>query len=295
MSFSASTQQTSAAPTASAGGGSDILLASEIDISKIEYSDLASSKTNSTFKSAYINYTGAPSGRLVVQTPWLYTWDGISQPPEEYRQPGAPPKYALNFSLRGHKENEEVMGFQTFLHALDEKILNDASSTHSIAWFKQKKKEYAQCEAIFTRQLKRQRDKETYELTDEFPPSFKCKVPCYDGTWKCQLFDATTQHEIEGDLSAHLQGKCHVRAVLRCQQIWFAGGKFGVTWQLQLAEYRSDEAQLRGYRFRRTAEDAAMLEAAPAQATAQAQKATAKPLATAQEYSEEEVEDSDVE
>ena len=264
------------------------LLAKDVDISRVEYSDVQSSKGNSTFRSAYVNYGG--DNKLVVQTPWLFTWDGISEPPEEYRQPGAPPKYSINFSLRGHKDNAEVQAFLKMLNDLDEKILHDASTTHSQAWLKKKTMSKDVCEALYTKQVKLAKDRDTGEFTDQLPPSFKAKVPYYDGVYKCMLFDQA-RNEITENFHEHLTGRCQVRAILRCTSVWFAGGKFGVSWQVQQCEYIPDASQMRSYGFRQTAEDAQRPALpAPAQAQAQAPEAKAAP-----DDDEEDIDDSDIE
>jgi hypothetical protein len=228
-------QTTPAAATSDSGP----LLCTDVDLNQINYSDIMSGKSAS-FKSAYINYKG---NKLMLQTPWLKTWDGICEPAEEYRQPGAPPKYALNFSLKGPNE-ADVVDFQKFLHTFDEKIIADTCNTHCQAWFRKPSMSKEVCEVIYHRQLKLAKDKETNAPTDKFPASFKVKVPFYDGVWKCELYN-DQQQEVVGNLSEHLTGRCEVRAILRCSAVWFAGGKMGVSWQAHQLEYQ----------FRRTAED----------------------------------------
>ena len=104
--------------------------------------------------------------------------------------------------------------------------------------------------------MKLAKDKETGELTTKYPASFKVKVPFYDGVWKCDLYNEQRE-QITDNLHEHLTGKCDVRAILKCSAVWFAGGRFGVTWQAQQLEYRSREVALTGYQFRKTPEELA--------------------------------------
>ena len=225
----------------------DPFLASDIDLSKIVFSDPVQGKT-STFKSAYIVYEGKP---LMVQTPWLRTWDGIAQPPVEFRQPGAPPKYVLNFSLNG-QDKEQVVVFQDFLSRFDTRIMEEACKEENTKkWGFNKQMNPDICEHIYSKQLKLAKDRESGEFTDKYPANFKVKVPFYDGLWKCDLYNSNANmEEVVGDLSSHLTGKCDVRAILKCSALWFAGGKFGVTWQLYKAEYKADENVVKSYGFR---------------------------------------------
>jgi hypothetical protein len=93
------------------------------------------------------------------------------------------------------------------------------------------------------------KDKTTGEFTDKYPANFKAKVPFYDGIWKCSLYN-DRREEVVGDLSASLTGECDVRAILKCNAVWFAGGKFGVSWSAEQLEYRSDEEKIKEYAFR---------------------------------------------
>ena len=108
------------------------------------------------------------------------------------------------------------------------------------------------CEHIYSKQLKLAKDRESGEFTDKYPANFKVKVPFYDGLWKCDLYNSNSNmEEVVGDLSTHLTGKCDVRAILKCSAIWFAGSKFGVTWQLYKAEYKADQVDHQSYGFRK--------------------------------------------
>jgi hypothetical protein len=239
-SFQQTTSSTSNAP----------LLCTDVDFANISFSDPAQGKANPSFKSAYVSYAGM--SKFAIQTPWLRTWDGICEPPEEYRQTGAPPKYNLNFSLKG-RNAEEVQQFQMFLHAMDEKMIQYACGEHCMKWFKKKQMSAEVCEVIYSKQLKLAKDKETHEFTTAYPANFKAKVPCYDGNWKCSVYNEQQEEQV-GDLSTILTGQCDVRAILNCSSVWFAGGKFGVTWNVQQLEYKAD-AEKKGYGFRSVAGD----------------------------------------
>jgi len=255
------------------------LLGHEVDFSKISYSEVNTGKSNASFKSSYISYDG---GKFEVQTPWLRTWDGICEPPEEFRQQGAPPKYSLNFSLKG-KNLTQVETFQQFLSQFDEKIIEDACRPeYTSKWLKKKSLTPEVCEHLYNRQLKFAKDKLTGDNSSEYPASFKVKVPYYEGVWKCLMYN-DKQEQMEGELNQHLTGKCDVRAILKCNAVWFAGGKFGVSWQIQQVEYRSDENGAKGYNFRSTDED----ELTPVPVNTETSEILSE--------DEEEVEDSDVE
>ena len=58
------------------------------------------------------------------------------------------------------------------------------------------------------------------------------KVPCWEGEWKCDVYNSTTQTKVEGDLSTVVCGRLEARAIIQCTGLWFAGSKFGASWKL---------------------------------------------------------------
>jgi hypothetical protein len=58
---------------------------------------------------------------------------------------------------------------------------------------------------------------------------------------------------IDGDLSEQVSGRINGRAIIECTSLWFAGGKFGTTWNLKMIEYENtSQAVPTNYVFRNT-------------------------------------------
>ena len=221
--------------------------ANEVDLSKITYSELKQMGSGPA-RTCYINYNG---GKLAIETPWLSSSFGIRQPPPEYRDEGAPPKYTIDFNLRGYRgEDPQVQELHTFLTQLQDKILED-SCEYSMDWHKKQKMSKDVAEALFTPIVKFSKDKNTGEPTDMYPPTIKAKAQCWEGEWKCQAMRKGTGEMVEGDLSEHVSGRINGRAIIECSSLWFAGGKFGTTWNLKMIEYESSsQAVPTNYAFR---------------------------------------------
>lgn len=219
----------------------------EIDLSKISYSELKQ-MGNGPARTCYINYNG---GKLAIETPWLGSSFGIRQPPPEYRDEGAPPKYTIDFNLRGYRgEDPKVKELHDLLTKLQDKILND-SCAYSMDWHKKQKMSTDVAEALFTPIVKFAKDKNTGEPTDMYPPTIKAKAQCWEGEWKFQAMRKETGEIVEGDLSEHVCGRINGRAIIECSSLWFAGGKFGTTWNLKMIEYESSsQAVPTNYAFR---------------------------------------------
>lgn len=218
----------------------------EIDLSKISYSELKQ-MGNGPARTCYINYKG---GKLAIETPFLTSSFGIRQPPQEFRDEGAPPKYTIDFNLRGYRgEDPKVKELHDLLTHLQDKILGD-SCTYSMEWHKKQKMSKDVAEALFTPIVKFAKDKNG-EPTDMYPPTIKVKAQCWEGEWKFQAICKETGEIVEGDLSEQVCGRINGRAIIECSSLWFAGGKFGVTWNLKMIEYESSsQAVPANYAFR---------------------------------------------
>lgn len=225
-----------------------VYYANEVDLSKITYSE-PKQMGNGPARTCYINYNGY--GKLAIETPWLTSSFGIRQPAPEYRDEGAPPKYTMDFNLKGYRgEDPKVQELHDLLVQLQDKILTD-SCTYAMDWHKKPKMSKDVAEALFTPIVKFAKDKNTGEPTDMYPPTIKVKAQCWEGEWKCQAMRKGTGEMVEGDLSEHVSGRVNGRAIIECSSLWFAGGKFGTTWNLKMIEYEStSQAVPSNYAFR---------------------------------------------
>ena len=93
-------------------------------------------------------------------------------------------------------------------------------------------------DALYTRALKYQKDKETGETLKDKSPTMKIKLGYWDGKFDCELFDTegkmiysaeTTPDDTPMD---YIPKASQAAVIVQCTGIWFAGGKFGVTWKL---------------------------------------------------------------
>jgi len=239
-----SSNNTASVPTRRSG---QPYLPSEINPSKISYTEVKP-MGNSLGKTCYVNYEGGP---LLLELPWMTSWDGIALPPAEYRDENAPPKYSIQFSLNGYKGDQpEVKTFFDCMSGIQTQLLNDAC-THSMQWLKKSKMTPEVAEAILSPLVKIPLDKDTGEVLEQYPPKFKVKVPYWDGEFNCSVFKSGERKPIKGDLSEQAGGRMEARAIVKCGGLWFVGSKFGMSWRLVQMEYRTvEQAGLASYAFR---------------------------------------------
>lgn len=93
-------------------------------------------------------------------------------------------------------------------------------------------------EVLYTRSLKYSRDPNTGEINTTKSPTMKVKLGYWDGKFDCEIYSPEgkmlySQETHPNSSPIELIPKASQTAVIvQCGGLWFAGGKFGVTWKL---------------------------------------------------------------
>jgi hypothetical protein len=203
-----------------------ICLPKTINFDRISFSKLQTLKNGT--KSVYINHK---DDSVVIQTPKMsapfplskYKVKGAGDVPDV--EPGTIEKLNLNLAL--NVENKSVESFVKFLKELEICIL-DAAMTNRMEWFKEAY-EMDTLKELFTPLIQYPRDPNTGEIIEKYSPTFKVGVQVVkDGNILCECFDASgTSVELET-----VSKGSQVNTIIKCQGIWFAGGKFGCSWKV---------------------------------------------------------------
>lgn len=196
----------------------NVLLPKEIDVSKINYSEPKSFGDHA--KIVYLKYNDSP---IYIQTPNMKCPYGLGR----FDGDNGKSKYTLDLSF-GTTESATINQLKTFLENLDNKILDD-SVNNSKDWFKKKSQSREVASALYSSSVKVAM--ENGEPTDKYPPTFKTKIPYYNDEFKVLCYDQNKE-KIDSNLPELLNKGCNVKAIVQATGIWFAGGKFGVTWQI---------------------------------------------------------------
>ena len=182
-----------------------------------------------------------------LSTPLMLTW-GMSEFRDE-KSGKVSYDLSLQFPNADYPDEDGEM-FLEKLKQFEEKVKADAI-TNSKEWFNKPKMSADVIEALWTPMLKYPKNKETQEPDYTKAPSLKVKVPYWDGDWKIELYDME-QRQIwpseSGAASSPVElipKLTRIACVLQCGGIWFAGGKFGVTWKLFQAVVKPPQS-LRG-------------------------------------------------
>jgi hypothetical protein len=172
-----------------------------------------------------------------------------------------PPKYSLDLALRGYQEAGKVKAFYDALSSLDEYMI-DLGVKNSKLWFKaDMKREVIQ--AFYTPIVKFGRDKDGNQTP--YPPNVKLQLrKNREGAFETEFYgeDARSNPKAkpldleETPLETFLVKKVEVTALMQCTGVWFAGGKYGLSWKAVQVRLDSVPAGLRGYGFVNDEEEA---------------------------------------
>ena len=197
----------------------NILFPKEVDVSKIEYSEMKSFGDHA--KIIYVKYNNNP---IYIQTPIMKCPYGLSTFDD-----GEKPKYSLDLSFGNIDNKSSVKDLKSFLENIDDKILDD-SVKNSLQWFKKKNQSKDVSQALYSSSIRF--STENGEQTDKYPPTFKMKLQKnINNKFKVECYN-TSKERIEEPLEQILTKGQSVRAISKLSGIWFAGGKFGCSWEL---------------------------------------------------------------
>lgn len=180
---------------------------------------------------------------LTLSTPLMTTW-GLSDYEGNQKY-----EFSLQFPVEEYSD-EEVDSFLTNMKEFEDKVKADAIN-NSMAWFGKKTMSKEVVDALWSPMLKYSKFPKGHANQGEFdfdkPPRLQVKVPCYDGIWKAELYDdvqtrlfPNVNEPTVTPLDFITKGS-KVATLIQCGGIWFANGKFGVTWKLVQAVIKPRE------------------------------------------------------
>jgi len=181
---------------------------------------------------------------LRIATPLMLTWGAT-----EFEGNGK-----FDMSLQFPNDEYKTQDSEAFLRnmiAFEQKIKDDAL-TYSKDWFGKAHKSPDVVDALWTPMLKYSKNRDTGESDKTKAPTLRVKIPMWEGVWKCEVYD-----EDENKLFPNPENPCvtpidflqkgtNVACVLQCGGLWFANGKFGMTWKLIQAVGAKQKASLSG-------------------------------------------------
>jgi len=228
--------------------------ASNVVLSKIS---LSTPKTlDNGGKMIFLNYDGGMSP-LFLQTPEVE----IPFDPSYYSDSDTSGKYQIKFSLKNMEDNPDIKAFHDKIQLLDE-LLKQKAIDNSVPWFKKKTMTIDTIDSLYSPMIKVSIDAETGEPNGKYPPSFGFKVVKKDNKVLCTLydkqknvFDVNKETDSPVDILNVLRKGSKIKAVLKCNGVWLANGKFGCTWRAEQVRATIPEGGLKDFAIQTDSED----------------------------------------
>ena len=165
-----------------------------------------------------------------ISTPLMLTWGVTDYEGNE--------RYEMSLQFPNTEyATQDTTDFMNNMIDFETKIKTDAMA-NAKEWFGKAKMSEDAIDALWTPMLKYPKDKNTLEPDLTRAPILKVKIPFWEGEWKTELYDVDQRSIFPDPDGGILTPKdliskgSHVALVIQCGGLWFANGKFGITWRL---------------------------------------------------------------
>jgi len=193
-------------------------------------------------KSVQLQIEGQP---LVLQIPLMLTW-GVN---ERVDEDSGRVSYDMALQFQPDKHSS-ILKFLDSMKGLEQKVKDDAI-TNSKEWFGKTTMSKEVVDVLMYPILKYPKKKDDSGEPDyDRDPTLKLKVPFWENNFNIELYDMDSkciyQTVKAGEVSPQglktpvdlVPKASHVSGLIGCTGLWFAGGKWGVTWKLIQAKVR---------------------------------------------------------
>jgi hypothetical protein len=190
---------------------------------------------------------------LTISTPLILTW-GAQEGQDQMKNPTGKYTMSLQFPTSEYS-NPDLDAFLKSIRALENKVKTDAM-TYSKEWFGKTITSMEVMEEKFNVMLRYPKIKNSNESDLNKPPTLTVKIPCWNGTWKSEIYDDDgVPLYVNGKVNTHLspleylKPKSHVICLIQCGGLWFVNGKVSITWNLKQAMVQKPKAIMEGVCF----------------------------------------------
>jgi hypothetical protein len=136
-------------------------------------------------------------------------------------------------------ENPKIKQFHDKMKELEHKIIDDAF-TNRLVWFKNNYGGNKDVVAnMFTPIVKHDKDKQTGEYANKYPPTFKAKIPynSFENKFEFDCYDMDNNETNFNDILLNLKGG-KAQFIIQLSGIWFSAGMFGCSWKIVSAKFQ---------------------------------------------------------
>lgn len=193
------------------------------------------------------------SSGVRLATPTLLTW-GASDFVDESGKGNGKFEMSLQFPNDADDKTADTDAFLVNLIRLENKVKADALK-FSKEWFGKILKSEDVVEALWTPMLKYSRNKNTGEPDYGRAPVLRVKLAQWEGVWKSEIYDEDGEKLFPDASNPAITPLDFIRkggqiaTIIQCGGLWFANGKFGMTWKLVQAAVQKPRPVITGTCF----------------------------------------------
>lgn len=226
-----------------------IMNGTNIDTSVFMYSQL---KANPKGPGKFVNLLNRMNRESIrISTPLMMTW-GAQEGKDNNGQPNGKYTMSMQFPTPEYSTPEQEEFLKSMI-ALEEAV-KEAAIQNSVAWFGKQVKEIDDGRMNPMIVYPKIKGTETRDYTR--PPTFKIKIPQWNGVWKPEIYNESAEPlYIHGKVNAHqtpleyLPKGTHLMTLIECGGIWFANSKLSITWNLKQAIVKAPKQAIEGSCF----------------------------------------------
>jgi hypothetical protein len=225
-----------------------IIDGTQLNANNIKYS---TPKANASGGKSINILNKSTSTGLRISTPLMLTW-GASDFVDDSGKGNGKFELSLQFPNDPEDKNDDTNALLQNLMELENKIKGDALK-FSKEWFGKIHKSSEVVDALWTPMLKYSKDKNTGEANLAKAPVLRVKIPQWEGVWKSEIYDEDGLKLFPSSNPVtpldFIKKGIQVATIIQCGGLWFANGKFGMTWKLVQAVVQKPRANLVGQCF----------------------------------------------
>lgn len=203
------------------GSTSAVITVKEFDINKLSFGDVKKLENNGKYIPMYYN-----KSPFVIQTPQCHAPYGMNVYKDEKT---GNESFSLELSFKDRDSRPTLQRFFEILNEIDNRVLEETMK-NSQAWIR-KPPNRDVIEALFTPTIKYPKDKETGEIIDKYPPTYRVKLKKnQNGAFRCECYDHATKEDLSIEAIMPKMKGSKITTIANCSGVWLAGGKFGISW-----------------------------------------------------------------
>lgn len=199
---------------------SSISLVKDLCINDVVYDEPR--KLENGGKMVYVSLKKNP---IRIQTPLCSAPFGINVYKNEDQNTES---HTLDISFDGKDGNPNLKDFFDKMKSFDEQNVSKGFD-YQQAWFRKKYPSKEVIDALYTSIIKYPKDKNG-DISKDWSPTFKIKLPFVNGEYKFEMYDKS--NTLIDPKTVQTKG-AKVIAIIKCNGIWIAGGKFGMSWKAE--------------------------------------------------------------